>query len=252
MENKLLICGDIHGKLRELVWKLKEQYNLSNTNVIIAGDFGVGFGGPNSMDVLYEKVFKKLEDSNITIYAVRGNHDDPSWFTGERDYERLKFLKDYETININNLDILPIGGAISLDKDWRIKENEKEERKGSNKKYWWPDEDITRLDDISILPKKVDIIVSHEAPKMFQPIILRGNSQTLDSYENVLSDRKYLDTIAEQVNARYWFFGHYHNHYSGSIGQMMYRGLSELELYDVTRLAEIKKLDIVRNSQIIS
>ena len=76
-------CGDIHGELKKLVWLLVEKYKLSNGSVIVAGDFGAGFGRPRSMEVLYNSVRKKLEKADIMIYVVRGNHDDPSSFDGD-------------------------------------------------------------------------------------------------------------------------------------------------------------------------
>ena len=39
----LLVCGDIHGVLKTLVYNIKEQRKLSHVDVIVAGDFGVGF-----------------------------------------------------------------------------------------------------------------------------------------------------------------------------------------------------------------
>lgn len=224
IEKGLIVCGDIHGKLRELVWKLS-QHGITNANVIVLGDFGVGFD--NSMDFEYQRLEKKLIKNDLVIHALRGNHDDPAYFDGTHNYERLKFLKDNEVVNISGENILIIGGANSTDVAWRIEENKKLAKK--NRKCWWENEGITKV-PINTLPKRVDYIMSHEAPLTFLPIITKGNFSD-EVYDKILDSRKYLDNVLMEVNAKKWFYGHYHAFKSGNYCGMDYRCLGELELF---------------------
>ena len=50
-DRQLIFCGDIHGELKSLV--SNELKGIENADLIVCGDFGVGFGGPNSMNVHY-------------------------------------------------------------------------------------------------------------------------------------------------------------------------------------------------------
>lgn len=228
--NEIIFVGDIHGELKKLVWKLISK-GIKNCSVIVAGDFGVGFTKKGHMDLLYEKIKKKLIDNDITIYTIRGNHDDPSYFDGKHNYDRLIFLQDYVPIAIYNKTILPIGGAVSIDSEDRIKKNKRYEKFGSSKRVWWEGEDVVRK-ELSLLPKKVDYIVSHEAPISFEPIIVR-ETENLDTWNKILSTRKYLDTICSVVNFNYWIFGHYHKSSSGSCKNgSLYRCLSIEEFLD--------------------
>ena len=39
----LYFCGDIHGEFRTLVWTALEKYRIKNSDIIVLGDFGMGF-----------------------------------------------------------------------------------------------------------------------------------------------------------------------------------------------------------------
>lgn len=232
MDDKIFILvGDIHGSLRELVWKITNQYKLRNVDVLICGDFGVGFGRPGSIENLYNRIKHKLEAFNLTIYTIRGNHDNPIYFDGKHNFERLIFLEDYKTVEILGLKILPIGGAVSIDQEVRIKYNERMERYGSAKRSWWPDEEVKEI-DFKELPTKVDLIVSHCAPISFTPIFTRTEDIKLDIWLKILKERNYLEKVKNEVNFKYWFFGHYHKSTSGNFGDRLYRCLDIMEFYE--------------------
>ena len=215
-------CGDIHGELKKLIWSLVERYKLSSGSLVVAGDFGAGFGRPGAMDVLYSSVKNRLENNDITIYVVRGNHDNPDWFDGQHDYPRVKFLKDHEVIEIEGKTIYPIGGAVSVDQEDRKSWNSEAEAYGSSKRWWWKDEIIEQK--MVGLPERVDIIVSHEAPLYFEPVVVR-EIQNLTIWTKILESRKYLDYVLNEVKCSKWFHGHYHTSSSGSFGDVLYRGL---------------------------
>lgn len=230
MDRRLFLCGDIHGDFKKLVWSAVSRYKLTDSDIIVLGDFGVGFDNKIKSD--YEEVSKKLEKSNIVIYALRGNHDDPSWFTdGSHNFPRLKFLKDYELITLGDgIDILPIGGANSVDISFRLQQNEILKKK--KRACWWEGEDIERK-DLKHLPKRVDLIISHECPNIFEPVTTRLGNCPLWQYEKILSSREYLSNIALNVNTNYWFYGHYHKSMSGSFNNMIWRCLNIMEFYEV-------------------
>ena len=227
----LIFVGDIHGNLRELIWNITIQHRLKNVDLVICGDFGVGFGRPKSIEHLYNRVKNKLDKFNITVYTIRGNHDNPSFFDGKHNFERLIFLEDYKPVEIQGLKILPIGGAVSIDQEWRENYNKRMEKYGSQKRSWWSDEVIKKI-DFKELPSKVDIIVSHCAPISFTPIFSRTNDIDLDIWKKILNERNYLEKIKNEVNYKYWIFGHYHKSTSGNFGDKLYRCLDIMELFE--------------------
>lgn len=232
---QLIFVGDIHGDLRELVWNLTIRRKITEADIIVAGDFGVGFSGKDrEMDYLYSRVNKRLEKYDLVIYVVRGNHDNPSFFDGNHNfYPRLVFLEDYKPIELCEKIILPIGGGISIDQEIRKQKNLEYERFGSKKRLYWSNEDVRRV-NIKELPKRVDIIVTHESPISFEPIIVKQDLGIETSLWNrILDSRRYLDTIKDNVNFKYWIHGHYHKSTSGSWNNAIYRGLDIKELFEI-------------------
>ena len=228
--NDLYFCGDIHGDYKEFIWAITRRFGIRNSAVVVVGDFGVGFD--NTMNDLYSWSSKRLEDTNNTIYVLRGNHDDPEYFKSEDKYSfpRLRFLEDHKVYTIAGRTIYIIGGANSTDITYRLELNQKLAARGKDRRVWWEGEDlIKKYDD---LPTKVDIIATHTAPLSFAPVIKKYEETPLWQYQKILEERKYLDHVLTEVNAKYWIYGHYHSSYSGSFGNLLYRGLGIMEFYE--------------------
>ena len=234
---QLWICGDIHGEVSGLVCNAVNR-GISCADILVVGDFGAGFGRPKSMDVAYGKVRAALERNDICIYTVRGNHDDPAFFDGKHDYERLHFLPDHRLVEICGRKIYPIGGAVSADIDFmdpltrksRRMVNDALIRYGSTKRVWWPDEAPVQLavgsvpsadstgsstSSGTLFPECVDIVVSHEAPLSFDPPLVRADYVRDETWQKIVESRKYLDCVLHAIKPALWFYGHYHCHYEG-------------------------------------
>lgn len=226
-----IFCGDIHGELRQLAFEVGVRRGIRDANVIVLGDFGVGFGRPHSMEHQYERVRKRLEKYNLIIWTVRGNHDDPEWFDGTHDFERLHFLPDYSITNIGGYSVYAIGGAISTDRKWRL-----EKQKKMKTRIWWPEEGVVKKDDG--FPTKVDVIISHTAPIQFAPIPSRYDDMDLDLFEEILEERRYLGTLVQEINWKRWFYGHFHEHNYWGMADKIATGLGIMELLEIPEKEE--------------
>ena len=82
------------------------------------------------------------------------------------------------------------------------------------------------------MPGRVDIIISHEAPLTFEPIISRYDETPEEQYKKILEGRKFLELVLKEVRCDRWYYGHYHHHYSGSYGEVLYKGLGIEEFYE--------------------
>lgn len=221
----IVYVGDIHG-----AWKtfksLIDRYKLGNieeiTYIIQVGDFGIGFNNKYDMQTL-EDLNNFFKERNIICIAIRGNHDDPYFFQGNHIYSNLQLVPDYTTIEIDGKKHLFVGGAVSIDRKYRVSQDQKEASYGSSQRSWWHDEifilDEEKLKDIY----GVEVVVTHTAPEWCHPDNRKGFGNLVDEF--VYNDKDlYADLDKERQdmskmfqilknNGNYikeHYYGHYH------------------------------------------
>jgi DNA repair exonuclease SbcCD nuclease subunit len=149
---------------------------------VVLGDFGVGFDGRMKYD--YGRAEKKMKEFDIEVYTIRGNHDDPDFFKDDdsemsallgETYPKIHFLADHRIYKIGGKDIYTIGGGGSTDIKFR-----------TPGKDWWGGEYIVEK-PIKDLPGRVDIVISHEAPLTFEPVISRFDETPEEQYQKILA-----------------------------------------------------------------
>ena len=219
MERRLFFLGDIHGNFNIIKQYIK-TYDIENADIIQVGDFGLGFKtfekDKNNLTLLNDFIKKH----NISLYAIRGNHDHKLYFDEDPfGLSNIKLLKDYSVLNLNNHNILCVGGAVSIDRVYRII-NDKKANDGI--KSWWPDEsfsfDKSKTDKLS----NIDVIVTHTTPEYCPPDNSNGfghlvNSMAVnDEYlkTDLLTERKLVSDLFENLsnnNIKYHYYGHFHN-----------------------------------------
>ena len=143
----IIVSGDIHGNFNQLVFKLCIQYQLTDTLLIVAGNCGFGFEKKEYYEQIVRRNAKRMNQDNNWIVFVRGNHDNPAYFDGAMlNFKRFVAVPDYSILQVCNHTILRVGGAISIDRIYRINEwnrnkyrvhsNESQENDISRNLYW--------------------------------------------------------------------------------------------------------------------
>ena len=180
----VVVCGDIHGEFNAVIYKLCVQYQMTDTVLIIAGDCGFGFDKPGYYDNVYNRNSSRLSKANNWVVMIRGNHDDPAYFQEKRiHHDRFRCVPDYSVIQACGHNILCVGGAISIDRDYRKKHDSRHSRSGVAS--YWTDEmpvyDKEKLDSIS-QELKIDTVITHTAPSFCELISKGGLTEwaTLD------------------------------------------------------------------------
>ncbi len=182
---------------------------------------------------------------------VRGNHDNPAYFDGQQvNYKRWKAVPDYSVLKACGHTILCVGGAISVDRTYRLSEMYGmtviiEEDRRLEVAYYWPDEkpvyDEEKLDAIDKVCA-VDVVVSHTAPSFYELISRQGIQNWLTKDEDLLQDikaeRKVMDSIQAYLYAHShpverWYYGHFHQSWHNEIDDIKYNMLNCLELGDL-------------------
>lgn len=241
---QVIVSGDIHGDFRTLVYQLCIRYGCTDTLLIVAGDCGFGFDKPAYYEQVYNAVAGRLRKANNWIVFVRGNHDDPAYFTEERiHHTRWRAVPDNSVISVAGHKILCIGGATSIDRYERIKLNARYHVKDVS--YYWHDEaPVFMPEELASIPEgmKIDVVVSHTAPSFCELNTHVGLESWAEWDPSLLKDvsteRTTMDRIYQYLKDQghplvKWFYGHFHQSWSSFIGGTHFNMLDIMEFKEV-------------------
>jgi len=229
----LYFMGDLHGNFRALRQLIK-KHKLKKAHIIQVGDFGVGYQSFLNDLKAMEKINALLENAEAHLYVMRGNHDNPAYFRGPvprpLDQSCISFVEDYTVLEINQMRILLIGGAISIDR--------KLQREGVH--YW--KEEVLNYDEKKLeVMRNIDLVVTHSAPNFAPPYhfgelvmaFARNDASLVDDLheERALLSKMY-DCLKQEPSNKlsYWLYGHFHstNQARYEDTEMVLIGLNEL------------------------
>jgi DNA repair exonuclease SbcCD nuclease subunit len=209
--NHILAIGDVHGQ-----WNIFNHFlrlrNLSNCAIIVAGDFGIGFNTARKEMKRLNYLNEMMKNRDSCVFAVRGNHDDPMYFDGRSDMEHVKLVQDYTVLELNDLKILCVGGAVSID---RINRTSYTHNKGRN---WWKNEtfylDVNKAESM----RNIDVVVTHSSPHFAFPHV-KGELDYWSKLDDLVESdcKKEREDISKLYYAlkpnntiKKWIHGHFH------------------------------------------
>lgn len=235
------VTGDIHGNYALLINKLKTN-NINNALIIVAGDIGIGFEKSEHYHQVYSaNMSKYLRQNDIDILCIRGNHDDPQYFNEPNmainekhwkcipDYSVIRVFNNSEDLNTPTITMLGVGGATSIDRTHRLREELKyslmAKKYGSTlKKFYWDGEhpfyDKEALNKIKEDGILIDTVITHTCPSFAYPTHKKGIEywilmdadldKDLDT-ERKIMDNIYFHLIDDKQPIKQWYYGHYHS-----------------------------------------
>jgi predicted phosphodiesterase len=213
MKNKIYLTGDTHGSFNRFSSnQFIDGKNLTKDDyVIILGDFGGFWNYVLSKEEEYW--LNWLNEKNWTTLFIDGNHENfnvinnfknKEMFNGNvgvfNDNYSIYHLKRGEIYQINGKSFFVMGGAESIDKNYRIEDIS-----------WWREE-LPSYDDykngIKNLEKvnnKVDYILTHSY------LIDEINFANFYKLEKEKSLQDFYKYLKENVEYEKWYFGHFHD-----------------------------------------
>lgn len=210
--SELIFVGDLHWRLLTFKQKL-EKFKLKNTLFFHVGDLSVCEYNLSTgeLDILNEALIK----AKSHLISIRGNHDDPSYFAKKFSLSNINLIADFTickvSINKKYLNILGIGGAVSIDRVLK---------KGMNE--WFLGEELPYLDNYDFLKQdfNLDIIVTHTAPisfwpNTFGPIVYDYLIADVNLTAEITYERKKLQEIVDIIleynkKVSHYYYGHFH------------------------------------------
>ena len=199
----IFVTGDTHGDIDfKKLLQLKEMNLSFGDYLIICGDAGICWSSLN-----FQRFLDLYRGIGCTIIFIDGNHEN---FDMLKEFELVEYLGAVmhridkhifhilrgEIMKIGNTTFLCIGGAVSIDKMYRI-----------NHVSWWPDEEISNHDidnalyNLEKIDFKVDYVITHccDSPTV---------TKSFGFKRDVCTDK--LMFIDKLVAYKHWYFGHYH------------------------------------------
>lgn len=209
---KVLITGDIHGRL-DPIYRLFENFHPTEKDIIvILGDVGLNYTG-----TIRDRIIKEeLSAMKSIFFCIHGNHENrpqniasykkKKWHKGrvlyEEDFPNILFPIDGDIFDMGGKKCIVIGGAYSVDKFYRI-------QMGYN---WWADEQptpvIKKYVEKQIKSNKIDIIFSHTCPYKYIPT--ECLLPVIDQSKVDNSTEKWLDIVEDNIDYKAWYIGHWH------------------------------------------
>lgn len=209
-----LITGDLHGSIDERFNRVFGNYEPSETAIIILGDTGANYY-LNKKD---RKFKEELCSLGYTFYCVHGNHEErpenidtmkdvyDDNVNGivfyEEEFPNLRYFLMYGEYKIAGYGILVIGGAYSVDKEYRQ----------LNGWQWFETEQLTEDEQDDVFEhtegKRYDLVFSHTCPFSLMPIDLFLPFIDQSKVDNTMEHL--FDKMLKTIEFKVWCYGHYH------------------------------------------
>jgi len=221
--------------------RMKGMSKYSNSIIIITGDAGIGMNNTKGQMEAFGNLNKVLEYNNAFIIFIRGNHDNAEFFDGEKiNFSNLKAIPDYSVIEANGENILCIGGAVTIDREWRKKQEERINSisQSSKKRLYCENEmpvfDASAIEEIT-KEIKIDYVISHSAPSFATPENKGMIDEWIEKDESLKTDieqeRLIMDKVFNMLSEcgmkpKYWAYSHFNMAYIERRSNTIFRSLS--------------------------
>ncbi|MDR2516453.1 MAG: metallophosphoesterase [Spirochaetaceae bacterium] len=204
----IYITGDTHGgidmaKLDDT--HFRGQFALTKEDyLIIAGDFGFIWQN-NDKEREWLEIFEKLPyttlfiDGNHENFELLNSYPEDEWQGGmiHRINDSLFHLMRGQVFEIEEKRFFTFGGGRSLDRAFRRPQIS-----------WWPEEMPSAaefqegLDNLERCQWKTDYVITHAGPAK-----IASGVSALFGTDSLVT---YLQAVADRLEFRRWYFGHYH------------------------------------------
>lgn len=226
------ITGDCHGDFKKIALFCSCHETCKNDFMIILGDSGINYWA-GSLDQKIKRMISKLP---ISFFVVHGNHEEwaseicsyqeKSWHGGivyyEEKFPDILFAKDGEIYDFNGKRGIVIGGAYSVDKNFRI---------DAGLPWYKSEQPSTEIkayveEQLKECCWTVDFVFSHTCPSSLEPRDLY--LEFIEQSKVDKSTEEWLEQIHSQLQYEIWYFGHFHENRQYEHALMLFEEIREL------------------------
>ena len=218
---RVFVRGDTHGDYDWLADWCIENFTTIRDVLIILGDSALRFESALKAREIARKT--SVSAKPITIFAVRGNHDRP--FTNQwqldcnlmkcpllddrnppmwhdKEFPNIWYFMDYGVYYIKEKKFLIVGGAYSV--DWEYRQ--------FHHWTWYPEEQLTTdewfdLFDL-VYNDTFDYVLTHTCPYDWRPTDLF--MKFIDQSKVDSTTEEQLQYLTKIITWHHWYWGHFH------------------------------------------
>ena len=241
------LTGDTHGQIGRFK-QIKKFCKKNNTSketdvIIILGDAGLNYY-ENTLDVVLKEYLNNIP---VTFICIQGNHEQrpeniatykeinlnssiKGSFYYEPLYDNIYFAKNSYPFFINGLSFFVLGGAYSVDKEYRLYLT----KLGHNNYKWFQDEQLNEIEKVIALDniKKnnyyFDYILTHTCPYKYRPtemFLPNINQKEVDNSMEI-----FLDKIDDKIHYKHWYCGHWHTDKNVHKISFLFKNIEKIEV----------------------
>lgn len=226
------ISGDCHGEFGNIDFFCRYHRTDLSDVMVLLGDVGLNY----FLDQSDRKKKQQLSGLQLTFFCIHGNHEvrpyniatyiKKEWHGGivyyEPEYPNLLFAKDGEIYDLDGKKAIVIGGAYSVDKNFRLQAGFP----------WFLDEQPSEETKTYVESRlkqcdwSVDYVFSHTCPKYMMP-----NDRSLEFIVQGRVDdstEEWLERLSVKMHFEKWYFGHFHENRTCGNFEMLYEEIREL------------------------
>lgn len=231
--------NDSNRKMKLIASMKWGMTNYDNSIIIVSGNGGIGLKSKRYYDETFSKLEKVLADNNCYIFFIRGNSDDPSYFENRLiDFDHIKTIPDYSVIVLKTFNCLCIGGSTSMDKEWKLSQEEL-----FGKKRFWENEapivDEKQLDEI-LAEFKISCVVSSTSPSFVYPSAnsfknSKWFSNNKEIMRNFTNERRVMDKVYEKIldsdsKPFVWAYGRFKMNHNDKTNDIVFLSLGQYQI----------------------
>lgn len=267
-EKRFICAGDWHGNWPQAEKVINFAIEQDIKVIVQLGDFGIWSDDKPFLN----KIQKKLQDNDLWLYFIDGNHENFDRLYEKRLTEdglrhvrdRIYHLPRGFRWNWDGISFLALGGAASIDKKFR--------REGHS---WWRAEQIDDEDTrVAIFDGIVDVMLTHDSPASAPNAIMddvigqlqAGRYFGYEALEYTKHHRERLRDVTDILVPKLILHGHYHRYmrydfvHTGyfkepctiiGLDQGSGRSFEHIFIFDLDEAKDLISLDNKQSSDII-
>ena len=218
----MILTGDLHANCTGELEFLKPEYlrnkfgnKCESTVIVILGDGGFLWHNDAYSDFdgeLVSVLGSYLDELNSIAVVIPGNHENykriyeiPSVHINSNRYDgivgefrpisdKILYTERFGNYSIGNKSILVLGGALSIDREYR------------HEGEWFPEETFSIEEKQCIIERirdnEYDYVLAHTCPAYI--------SSKIQKFYIRDSNSEFFDRVMNWISPEYWFSGHFH------------------------------------------